>query len=89
MVGLEQNEWLSVGYIHGDIDASDGSGERISSVSLRNLPSGNLLRIVTGKGGGNKQKIPASKHYILYPETFQGKKNLCAEMRRKTCVRQC
>ena len=31
-----------------------------------------------------RRKIPASKHYIVYPEEFQGKMDLNTDMRRKT-----
>ena len=47
---LEQNEWLGVGDIPGDINTSDGLAKSLSSVNLRNLLAGDLFRIFTEAG---------------------------------------
>ena len=44
---LEKNQWLSDGYIPGDINTSDGLTKSLSSVTPRNLLSGKTFRIVT------------------------------------------
>ena len=41
------------------------------------------------KGDGNKKKIPASKRYIVYPGTIQGRRALVDGMRRRTRVGRC
>ena len=45
--GLEQNERLSLGYIRGDIDTSEGLTKGLSSINLRNLLAGDFRRLVT------------------------------------------
>ena len=39
---LEQNNWLIVWYIHGDINTSDGLTKSLSSVNLIGLSSNNI-----------------------------------------------
>ena len=45
--GLDQNSWLSVGYIPGDMNTSDGLTKAMSSANMRNLLTRNTFRIVT------------------------------------------
>ena len=40
--------------------------------------------LLKSKKAGIRKLLPASKHYIVYPETIQGRKDLDAGMRRKT-----
>ena len=44
---LDQNDWLIVGYIHGDMDTADGLTRAMSSANMRNLLTRNTSRIVT------------------------------------------
>ena len=55
---LSKNQWLSVGYIPGDINTSDGITKSLSSVNFGNLLDGNIFRIVTEerKKEGNQEK---------------------------------
>ena len=47
--------------------------ESLSSVNLRNILSINVFRIETEDIEKEiLSKIPAAKHYIVYPETTQG-----------------
>ena len=69
------NPWLGVGYIPGDLNTSDGMTKSMTSVNLRNLLAGNTFQIVTEEMKDKiRKKLPAAKHYIVYPETVQGKK---------------
>ena len=38
------------------------------------------------KKAGIRKRLPSPKHYIVYPVTIQGQKDLNADMRRKTRV---
>ena len=49
---LEGNQWLSDGYIHGDINTPDGLTEILYGVNRRNLLAGNTFRIVTEERRG-------------------------------------
>ena len=70
---LEQNNWLGVGYILGNINTPDGLTESLSSVNPRNLLAGNITRIVTEGGKREiRRKTPSSKRYIVYHENIQG-----------------
>ena len=44
---LEKNDWLSVGYIPGDANTSDGVTKAMSSSTMRDLVTHNTCRIVT------------------------------------------
>ena len=44
---LERNGWVSVGYIHGDLNTSGGLTKATSSASSGSLLNGNKFRIVT------------------------------------------
>ena len=46
-VELGKNDWLSVGYISGDMSTSGGLNKAISSANMRNLLTRNTFRIVT------------------------------------------
>ena len=71
--GIEQNNWLRVGYIPGGVNTSDGITKILSSVNLRSLLVGNTSRIVTGVWQKEiRRRIPSAKRYIVYPETIQG-----------------
>ena len=57
---------------------------------LKRLLSGGIFRIVTESREGEIRKLlPAAKHYIVYPETTQGKKDLGNNMRQETRVGRC
>ena len=45
--GLERNKWLSVGYIPGGLNTSDGITKSMSSANSRRLLNGNSSRIGT------------------------------------------
>ena len=79
------NPWLGVGYIPGELNTSDSMAKSMSSVNLRSLLAENTFQIVTEqvkiKLG---KKLPAAKHYIVYPDTTQGQRTLTQEIRRKT-----
>ena len=46
---IEQNDWLSVGYMHWDMNTSDGLTSAMFSASMRNLLTGNTSRVLTGE----------------------------------------
>ena len=78
------NPWLGVGYIPGDLNTSDGMAKSMSIVNLRSLLLGNTSQIATEQIKNQiRKKLPASKHYIVYPETTQGQRMLNREIRRK------
>ena len=79
------NPWLGVGYIRGELNTSDGMKKSMTSVNLRNLLAGNTFQIVTEEMKDKiMKKLPAAKHYIVYPETVQGKRILNQEIRKNT-----
>ena len=83
--GLLLNQWLSVGYIPGDLNTSDGMTKSTTSVNLRNLMADNTFQIVTEEMEDKiRKKLPAAKHYIVYPETVQGKRSLDQMIRKRT-----
>ena len=54
-------------------------------VNPRNLLAGNTFQIVTEETKDKiRRKLPAAKHYIVYPETVQGERILNQEIRKKT-----
>ena len=56
-------------------------------VNLGNALAGNMLRVAAEERKAEiRRKIHASKHYVAYPETIQGKKDLDTDMRRRTRV---
>ena len=68
------NPWLGVGYIPGDLNTSDGMTKSMASVNLRNLLAGNTFQIVTEEMEDKiRKKLPAAKHYFVYPDAAQGK----------------
>ena len=52
----EENRWLSVWYIPGDINTSEGLTKSLYIANIRNLLACNTFRIVTGVGEGNREK---------------------------------
>ena len=79
------NPWLSVGYTPGDLNTSDGMTKSMTSINLRNLLAGNTFQIVTEEMKDKiRKKLPAAKHYIVYPETAQGERIPNQEIRKKT-----
>ena len=69
----------------GGLNTSDGLTEAMSSHSSGSLLNKNSFRIVTEiQKGEIRRKLPASEHYIVYPETIQGQEDLNTDMRRKT-----
>ena len=46
-MGLDQNDWLGVCYIPGDMNTSGGLTKAMSSANMRHLLSDNTFRIVT------------------------------------------
>ena len=80
---LEKNGLLSVGYIPGVMDTSDGLTKSMSSANMRNLLTRNTMRIVTEeKKKEIRKKMPAPKHYIVHPGTIQGGKYMDFDARR-------
>ena len=79
---------MSVCYIHGGLNISDGLTKDMSSANLGILLSGNSIRIFPGiQKDGIRNRLPESKHYIVYTEEIQGGgKDLDIDMRRKTRV---
>ena len=64
---------MSLGYINGATNTSDGLTKAMSSANMRNLVTRNTSRIVTAeKKKEIKKRAPAAKHYIVYPETIRG-----------------
>ena len=79
------NPWLGVGYIPGELNTSDSMTKSMSSVNLRSLLAENTFQIVTEQMKNQiRKKLPAAKHYIVYPDTTQGQRALNEEIRRKT-----
>ena len=71
------NPWLSVGYIPGDLDTSDGMTKSMASINLRNLLAGNTFQIVTEEMKDKiRRKLPSANHYIVFPKTVQGRKEV-------------
>ena len=62
---LEQNKWLSAGYIHGDINTSDVWTKSLSSVKLGNLLDCNMFRIVT-----EERKNEIRRKYLMLNDTL-------------------
>ena len=84
---LENTEWLSIGYIPGGMNTSDGLTKSMAWVKLRRLLNGDISQIVTETHkGGIRKRLPAAKHYIAYPETTQGHKDLNQNASMKTRV---
>ena len=81
---------MSAGYIPGGLDTSGGLTKAMSSASAISLLNGASFRIVTEiQKGEIRRKLTASGHYIVYPETIQGRKDLNIDMRRKTRAGRC
>ena len=78
--GIEQNEWLSAGYIPGYINTSDGLAEIPDIANLRNLISANLFRIVTGGGKEIRRKYQRRNDVFFYPGAIQEER-----IRTQTC----
>ena len=71
--------------VMGGLNASDGVVKSTTSTILRMILNGGISQIVTeSQKGGIGKRLPASKHYIAYIETLQGRKDLDIDMRRKT-----
>ena len=84
---VEKNECLSAGYIAWGIDTSDGLAKSLHIVNFGNLLAGNMFRLVTWeKENGIRRKIHQAKHYIVYPETIQRRKDLNTDIRRMARV---
>ena len=84
-MGVDQNNWLVVGYIPGDINTPGGLTKSLSSVNLRRLLSGNISRLVTEERKKEiRRKISSQNTILLTLELFRGKKDPNADMRRKT-----
>ena len=45
--GGGQHDWFGFGYIHGDMNTSDGLTNAMSSSNMRSLLTSNTFRIVT------------------------------------------
>ena len=87
---LEKNNWLIIGYTPGGINASDGLTKSMTGVVLKRLLNEHISQIVAESQKGEiRKRLPAAKHYIVYPETTQGNKDLDNNMRRKTRVERC
>ena len=87
---LGENNCLIVGYIHGDINTSDGLTKSLSISNLRSLLSGTHFPISYGrKENGIRRKTPSAKRYIVYHETSHGRKDLDTDVRRKTRAGRC
>ena len=57
----------------------------MASVNLGNLLAGKTSQTVTGEMKDKiRRKLPAAKHYIVYPETVQGKRSLNQMIRKRT-----
>ena len=84
---LENTDWLSSGYIPGAANTSDGLTKSMTGAKLRRLFNENISQIVTENQEGEiRKRLPSAKHYIAYPETKQGQKDLNHNTRLKTRV---
>ena len=71
----------------GGINTPDGLTKSTSGDKLRRLLNENIFQIVTEiQKSEIRKRLPAAKHYIVYPETSQGEKNLGNSMRQKKRV---
>ena len=72
---LVRNDWLSVGYIPGDMNTPGGITKSMYIANMRNLLAGDTLRIVAeAEKKEIRRKIPESKRYIVYDDAIQGKR---------------
>ena len=71
--GVWRNNWLGFGYIHGDINTSDGLAKSLSSVNLIILLSGNAFRIVSEEGGKEIRRKPIRGNILRSRKLFRAK----------------
>ena len=63
---LEKTNWLSVGFIPGDINTSNGLTKSLSSANMGGLSAVNVFRIATdGRKTEIGKKTPSAKRYIV------------------------